>query len=193
MKKLNAKDLINIGIFTVIVFIMFMVAAMLGYVPILVVLLPFIAGLLAGIPFMLFVAKVQKFGAVSIMGLLCGLLCFLMGQSWLCIIGGGLFGLLADLIMNKAEYKKFVTNLIGYAVFTLWTVTSMLPMWVFREAYFAQSLERGATSEYIEGVMNLTSWGMLPVIILIGIVGAVLGGLLGKVTLKKHFAKAGII
>ena len=193
MNKLNAKDLINVGIFSVIYFVMFMIAAMLGYAPILVVALPFIAGLLGGIPFMLFVAKVGKFGAVTIMGLLSGLLCFLMGQHWLSIIFGLVFAFIADIIMRKNEYKKFVTNLIGYVVFTVWTIGSMLPMWVFRDAYFAQSLERGATSEYISAVMDLTSWPMLPVIILIGMVGAALGALLGKVTLKKHFVKAGII
>ena len=193
MNKLNAKDLINVGIFSVIYFIMFMIAAMLGFAPILVVALPAIAGILGGIPFMLFVAKVGKFGAVTIMGLLSGLLCFLMGQSWLCIIFGLVFGFLGDIIMKKADYKKFVSNLIGYVVFSLWSIGSMLPMWIFRDTYFAQSLERGATNEYIQAVMDLTSWPMLPVIIIIGIVGAILGGLLGKVTLKKHFTKAGII
>ena len=34
-KKLNAKDFINIGIFTVIYFVMFFITGMLGYIPIL--------------------------------------------------------------------------------------------------------------------------------------------------------------
>ena len=33
-KKLNAKDFINIGIFTVIYFVMFFITGMLGYIPI---------------------------------------------------------------------------------------------------------------------------------------------------------------
>ncbi|MCR5622114.1 MAG: MptD family putative ECF transporter S component, partial [Treponema sp.] len=33
-KKLNGKDLINVGIFTAIYFVVLMVFAMLGYVPI---------------------------------------------------------------------------------------------------------------------------------------------------------------
>ena len=32
-KKLNAKDFINIGIFTVIYFVMFFITGMLGYIP----------------------------------------------------------------------------------------------------------------------------------------------------------------
>ena len=32
-KKLNAKDFINIGIFTVIYFVMFFITGMMGYIP----------------------------------------------------------------------------------------------------------------------------------------------------------------
>ena len=37
-KKLNAKDFINIGIFTVIYFVMFFITGMLGYIPIFAVM-----------------------------------------------------------------------------------------------------------------------------------------------------------
>ena len=39
-KKLNAKDFINIGIFTVIYFVMFFITGMLGYIPIFAVIIP---------------------------------------------------------------------------------------------------------------------------------------------------------
>ena len=38
-KKLNAKDFINIGIFTVIYFVMFFITGMLGYIPIFAVII----------------------------------------------------------------------------------------------------------------------------------------------------------
>ena len=43
-KKLNAKDFINIGIFTVIYFVMFFITGMLGYIPIFAVIIPLGAG-----------------------------------------------------------------------------------------------------------------------------------------------------
>ena len=56
-KKLNAKDFINIGIFTVIYFVMFFITGMLGYIPIFAVIIPLVLGILGGIPFMLFSDK----------------------------------------------------------------------------------------------------------------------------------------
>ena len=49
-KKLNAKDFINIGIFTVIYFVMFFITGMLGYIPIFAVIIPMVLGILGGIP-----------------------------------------------------------------------------------------------------------------------------------------------
>ena len=43
-KKLNAKDFINIGIFTVIYFVMFFITGMLGYIPIFAVIIPMASG-----------------------------------------------------------------------------------------------------------------------------------------------------
>ena len=61
-KKLNAKDFINIGIFTVIYFVMFFITGMMGYIPIFAVIIPLGLGILGGIPFMLFLTKTGKFG-----------------------------------------------------------------------------------------------------------------------------------
>ena len=41
-KKLNAKDFINIGIFTVIYFVMFFITGMMGYIPIFAVIIPLV-------------------------------------------------------------------------------------------------------------------------------------------------------
>lgn len=47
--------------------------------------------------------------------------------------------------------------------------------------------------EYINAVMGLTANWMLPVVIVLGLVGGVIGAYLGKAILKKHFVKAGIV
>ena len=68
--KLSVKDLISVGLFSVIYFIGFMISGILGYIPICVVILPFITGILGGIPFVLLAIKQQKFGAVTLLGLI---------------------------------------------------------------------------------------------------------------------------
>ena len=191
--KLSVKDLISVGLFSVIYFIGFMIAGILGYIPICVIGLPFIAGVLGGIPFMFLAVKQQKFGAVTLLGLIAGLLSFLMGQTWMAIPAGLIFGLIADFIMKAGGFKSWSKNLIAYSVFTLWTVSTMLPMWIMRDSYFAMHRNNGATDAYIDAVMKLTPTYMIAVIVVLGLVGGALGAVLGKAVLKKHFVKAGIV
>jgi energy-coupling factor transport system substrate-specific component len=190
--KLSVKDLINVGLFSVIYFIMFTISGILGYIPICVVILPLIAGILGGIPFVLFTIKEQKLGAVTLMGVIAGLFTFLVGQTWLSVVFGLVFGLLADLIMRSGQYKSWTKNMLGYSVFTLWTVGTMLPMWIMRETFFAGYRENGGTDTYINAVMKLTPNYMILVVIVLALVGGILGACLGKSVLKKHFEKAGI-
>lgn len=191
--KLNVKDLINVGIFSVLYSIMFMISGFLGYIPVFVVVLPLVAGILGGIPFVLFVIKEQKFGAVTIMGLIVGLLTFLMGQTWMSILFGLVFGLLGDLLMKSDNYKTWTKNVLGYCIFNLWTVGTMLPIWIMRDAFFENYRKNGGTEAYIKAVMAFTPNYMILVIILLAIIGGFLGALLGKIVLKKHFEKAGIV
>ena len=79
--KLQAKDLINVGIFTAIYFVIFFAGMMLGYIPIFIPLLGLVCPILCGIPFMLYLTKVKKFGiCVSILNqrLDCGKLIFII-------------------------------------------------------------------------------------------------------------------
>lgn len=92
---------------------MFTISGILGYIPICVVILPLIAGVLGGIPFVLFVIKEQKFGAVTLMVLLTSLLTFLVGQTWMSILFGFVFGLLGDMIMKSGNYKSWAKNVLG--------------------------------------------------------------------------------
>lgn len=193
MEKLGVKDFINVGLFSVIYFVMFTISGILGYIPLCVVILPLIAGVLGGIPFVLFTLKEQKFGAVTLMGMITGFLTFLVGQTWMSILFGLVFGFLGDLIMKSENYKSWKKNVLGYSVFTLWTVGTMLPMWIMRETFFAGYRENGGTDAYIDAVMKLTPNYMILVVIITALVGGFLGASLGKAVLKKHFQKAGTV
>ena len=71
--KLQAKDLINLGLFTVLYFVIgCCVAIPIGFVPIFLPILGALWSLITGIPFMLFLTRVKKFGMVTIMGILSG-------------------------------------------------------------------------------------------------------------------------
>ena len=67
--RLEGKDLITIGIYTVIYVVIVMLVAMLGFIPIFISLLAVLCPLIGGIPYMLYVTKAKKFGMTAIMGL----------------------------------------------------------------------------------------------------------------------------
>ena len=79
-KTLKGKDLIMIGIFSAICFVLnFICMLVSGLHPLIWILMPMNIAIVTGIPFFLMCAKVQKFGAVLIMGLVTGLLYYVTG------------------------------------------------------------------------------------------------------------------
>ena len=69
-RALKGRDLITIGIFTALYFVVNFACMLLsGLHPYLWIFMPALDALLAGIPFMLACAKVPKFGTVLIMGM----------------------------------------------------------------------------------------------------------------------------
>lgn len=191
--KLQAKDLINLGLFTVLYFVIgCCVAIPVGFVPIFLPILGALWSLITGIPFMLFLTRVKKFGMVTIMGILSGLLMGLTGMGFWGVPMGVIFGLLGDLILKSGGYKSAKKSLIGYAVFSLWMVGTYIPMYFMVEDSWA-SFAASFGEEYADRVMAvMPMWSIILVIAGIFIF-AILGGLLGKALLKKHFAKAGIV
>ena len=97
--KLKATDLINVGIYTAIYIVIFFVVGMLNAIPVHYPLLYVLIPLISGIPFMLFLTKIEKFGMVTIMSVICGVFWFLMGYTWTAIVGYVVFGIIADLVL----------------------------------------------------------------------------------------------
>ncbi|HHV13790.1 MAG TPA: MptD family putative ECF transporter S component [Clostridiales bacterium] len=190
-KKLDVKDLINVGIFSAIYYILLVVAGFLGYIPIFSVLFPIVVALLCGIPFVLFLTKTKTFGLITIMGVLLGILNLAFGAGWYSIITGLLCGLLADLICKAGEYKSWKHMVACFCVFSEWVIGSMLPMWIMKDSYFAMisDMQGAAFAESLESLV--TGW-MLALLMVLTAVAAIIGAYLGKAVLKKHFVRAGI-
>jgi energy-coupling factor transport system substrate-specific component len=189
--KLNTQDLITTGIFTAIYIVIFFLCGMLGYIPILLVFLPLICPIVTGIPFMLFLTKVKKFGMVTIMGLIIGLVMFLTGHTWMPVATGLIFGLLADLVFKAGKYQSSKNSILGYGVFSMFIIGAMMPMWVMRDSYF-EYMSSNMGTEYVATVMSLTPEWMFFVLVIVAFVAGIIGALLGKSVLKKHFKRAGI-
>ena len=188
--KLNGKDLINIGIFTAIYFVVIMALAMLGFISIFMPTYSILMPLLGGIPFMLFLTKVKKFGMVWIMSILMGLLMWLTGMAYYALIIGSVTCLIAEFVLKGGEYKSAKRAVIVHAIFCFWIVSNYIPLFFFADKYWSTRQNFG--QEYIDALTKMFPKWMFPVHIVLCFGFGILGGLLGRKILKKHFAKAGI-
>lgn len=192
--KLQVKDLINVGIFTAIYIVLFFVCSAMVLVPILILFTGGVAAIITGIPMMLFLTKVKKMGMVTIMGTILGLLMFSTGHGWPVLVMGIGCGFIADLIFKSGEYKSWGKTVVGYIVFSAWTIGASLNMWLLGESYIKQHVGDRFGDESLGALVSLTSnpWTLL-ITIGILIVGGIIGAYLGKASLKKHFQRAGIV
>ena len=192
-ERISAKDLMTVGLFTAIIFILSMAAGMLGFIPILIPFLTVIVPLLCGIPFMLFLTKTKKFGMITIMGTLCGFLLGIMGMGVYWVTATGIIaGFCADLIFRSGNYASAKKGVLSHAVFSQWAFESMIPIVVTRDAYFAKLINGGYGEEYANALMRyVPDWSLIPILVA-GFIAGIVGALIGKAVLKKHFVRAGI-
>lgn len=190
-KKLNGKDLINVGIFTAIYFVIVVACAMLGFIPIFFPLLSVIAPILGGIPCMLFLTKVKKPGMILIMSVIMGIMMILTGMGFYALIVGAVSGIIAELIYKSGNYASAAKAVLTYGVFSIWIWGNYFLFYFNREQYFAAKESFG--EEFKETILQIMPDWLFPVLLVVTFASGIIGGLLGKAMLKKHFAKAGVV
>lgn len=188
--RLQGKDFINIGIFTAIYFVIVFAVACLGFIPIMMPFLAVLVPLIAGVPFMLYLTKARKFGMLTIMGMILGIIMMLMGPNWPTVITGTVFGLLADLLMKSSGYQSVSKSVLANGIFSCWVWGQFIPMYINTNYY--DNLATGYGQEYTQTLQGYMQPWVLPVLLVVCFVFGLLGGLLGKAILRKHFLKAGM-
>ena len=193
--KLTVPDLISVGVFTALYFVLVTVAtftcALLPGVGNIV--LPALAALISGSVYMLLAAKLQKFGGITIMGLVMGLFFFVSGHFVLSFAANIVCGLLADLIAARDKFRSKKLLLVSYVVFSYGLTGPILPLWFMKDAYIANLTARGKDAAYIDTLFAPINNGSFVAAMAAILVCAVLGGLFGQRMMKKHFEKAGIL
>jgi len=190
--KLNTKDLISIGIFTALYFVVILIASFVGYIPILMVLMPALCALIGAIPFMLFLTRTKKFGMVTIMGILLGLITFLMGRPWPSLLIGVAAGLIADMYLKSTGFASIKKSTLGCGIFSLWLLGMALPLFFGYHDAYMESMRPGYGDAYVDMLTKLTPDWMFWIVMVTIFIGGLLGAWIGSKILKKHFAKAGM-
>lgn len=194
-RKLTGRDLITIGIFSAIYFVLNFAAMITGFVPVLWLLLPGVAGILTGIPFMLMESKVRKPGAVLIMGAITALLYFVTGQfTVLLLITFAAACILSEVYRTFTKYdNNFVHMTISYIIFCYGMLGSPMAIWVYKDSFLAQIQQNGMSAEYVQSLSGLISTPMFIGLCISPIVGGFVGAMIAKGLFRKHFKKAGIV
>lgn len=191
---LGGKDLISVGIFSAVYFVLnFLCMLLSGLHPLVWIFMPMNIAILTGVPFLLLCARVQKFGAVLLMGVITGLIYYVTGQfTVILLISFGCACLLAEAVRALGHYRGARANTAAFALFSLGMTGSPLPIWLMRSSFLAQIREQGMAEEYLSALERVSSPLMLAVMFAATIAGALLGALLARKMFRKHFEKAGI-
>jgi hypothetical protein len=193
-RKLTGKDVITIGIYSAIYFVLNFMAMMTGLIPLLWILLPGTVAILTGIPFLLMVVKVPKPGAVLIMGLITAFLYFVTGQFTVLIL---ITMLIACVVSEAYRYitkynLKFSNLVVAFILFGYGMAGSPLALFVYRESFLAQISET-MSQEYVVAISSYITTPMLILLLVSPIAGGFFGALIAGGIFKKHFKKAGIV
>ncbi len=193
-RKLTGKDVIAIGIYSAIYFVMNFAAMITGFIPLFWILLAGTAAILTSIPFLLMAVKVPKPGAVLIMGFITAFLYFTTGQFTVLILITMLIAcVLSETYRYITKYAlKFRNLVVAFILFSYGMVGSPLALFVYRESFLAQISET-MSRKYVVAISSYITTPMLILLLVSPIVGGLLGVLIAKGIFKKHFEKAGIV
>ena len=193
-QKLTGKDVIAIGIYSAIYFVLNFTAMMTGFIPLLWIVLPGTVAVLTGIPFLLMAVKVPKSGAVLIMGAITAFLYFVTGQfTVLILITMFIACVVSETYRYITKYNLKFSNLaVTFILFSYGMAGSPLALFVYRESFLAQIGET-MSQEYVAAVSSYITVPMLILLLISPIAGGVFGALIAGGIFNKHFKKAGIV
>jgi energy-coupling factor transport system substrate-specific component len=193
--KLVSRDLISIAIFSVIFFVvLFLIAGVGGMIPPLYPFTTAIEGVICGIVYMYLRAKTPKHWSILLQSAVCVLVFFVMGSMWPMPVGTLIGGLIAEFVSRPKENKSFLFNTIGYCFVMLgFAIGSFAPVVFAKEWYAEYITSAGMSAAYADQVFALIGGPLFYGVLALTVAGSIAGAFLGRVMLKKHFEKAGIV
>lgn len=190
--KMNVKDLINTGLFTVLIALATMITSFVGMLPFLMPFIPVFVGLVTGPIFMLYATKIKKPGMFFICELICGCLYAVTGHGLWTILSYSVGGLIGELFLRKGKYNSINGARYAISLASISCFGQMLPLYISRTAYEAMLLEQYGEEFTRQCLAWMPMWSFFPILIL-AVVFTYIGCTIGIHMLKKHFVKAGMV
>jgi hypothetical protein len=190
--SLKPKDLITVGVFTAMYFVVFFGFGMLGLFGPAVHAVGIVLGSLAnGIVFALYITRIRKPGMIFLTGIISSLLMVLTGHAWTTLVTAAVFSILAEIVLARGRYRSARASALAYGVFSLWVAGPILPLYYQHDAYIAD-IGKKMGDGYARAWETLFSPAFLLGLLAVVFVSSFLGGRLGQKMLRKHFMRAGI-
>ena len=186
------RDLVNVGIFAALYIVLAFLSSSIGYIPALIVFSTGSIGLVTSIPLFLFFSKIER--SIPCCLIFCGFFgtaMFIMGQGVLMFSISLLVGLLAGSCI-KFIGKSFAGFFSANIVMSLMSSSMMLPLWTSTEEYLEYTrtmCDAGYVAKLAE--LSQSPWPLVA-IYAFGILGAIVGGLVARRVMKKHFERIGL-
>lgn len=189
-EKMNVRDYITAAIMYVLMFLVYAgVGAPIGMTVAGSLFVFAACAVVWGTIFMLLFTKVNKKGVVLLFGLIWAAMQLMSFWGGAIVIAIG--AVIAELLWDKLDRRKFSTMLLCITVQVIFLYLGMtLPLIFMKDMYLAAV---SAYADLYSTVFNMLIGPMFFVGLAATVVGCIVGAFLGKLLLKKHFEKAGIV
>lgn len=196
---INTRDLINLAIYFVIYFVISFAFGMLGIIaPIFMFVGWIITLLIGGIIMVLYMYRVPKMWALTLMGLLIGLGMVGTGHPWTFLPAVVIPGFIADAIITRfqspVKHTTF-TVMIGYTLIAVgWFVFALIPyVNMTQDQKMMESIIKSMGHDYADKMAQLFTYQTLGIWAVVVVILSLLGGYIGAMVTRKHFQKAGLV
>lgn len=189
-EKMNVRDYITAAIMYVLMFLVYAgVGAPIGMTVAGSLFVFAACAVVWGTIFILLFTKVNKKGVVLLFGLIWAAMQLMSFWGVAIVIAIG--AVIAELLWDKLDRRKFSTMLLCFTVQVIFLYLGMtLPLIFMKDMYLAAV---SAYADIYSTVFDMLIGPMFFVGLAATVVGCIVGAFLGKLLLKKHFEKAGIV
>ena len=180
--KLKMKDIATIGIFSALLFVVTMVAgALMGISMVLNMYSVAVVAVLSAPLYMLIMAKVHKKGAA--------LLTFAIGGIFVLIWMLG-FGVVGEVLASKSKYQNYKMLTVSFGLYSVgYYLGAIAPLYYYPVFWYGFDRPKETVDAMIAAAHSTAGLAAIPVTLIAIVIGAVIA----KRMLKKHFEKAGVI
>ena len=193
---LNVGDLISIGVYSAVYFIFLTIGTFTSAILVPaygMILIPAFVALFSSVPYYLLALKLQKFGAITIMGFIMGIFYFVSGHFPLSFVPALILSIVADGIAYTGKYKSKILLVISYVIFGFINAGPILPLYFLKNAYIENLVARGKDSTYIDKLFSQISVTTFFIFLIATVVAGLISSIFALKMMKKHFEKAGVI